>query len=135
MTIYLSGQMRNLPNHGADIFAEYAAKWRAEGHRVINPAELDARMPPYHSGSYREYMTRDIELILEKADAIFMLPNWINSPGAITERIVAENCGIPVYDADNGNRLNDRMEIWVHHGPNNRMTKSLNHRGVENGGS
>lgn len=112
MTIYLSGQMRGLPNHGADVFAEYAKKWRDAGYHVINPAEMDARMPPYHTGTYKEYLTRDIELLLERADAIYMLPNWINSPGAVCERIVAETVGIPVFCAETGNALTEKLEVW-----------------------
>lgn len=42
MRIYVSGKMTGCPNHNRPAFSAAAEKLRAQGHFVINPAELSA---------------------------------------------------------------------------------------------
>lgn len=107
--IYLSGQMTGLPDYGAATFKKYAERYRAEGYTVISPSEQDTRHP---AALYREYIRRDLYTMLMQASRVYLLPNWIYSKGAVCERVVAETVGIPVYDAETGEELTDKMELW-----------------------
>lgn len=110
MVIYLSGQMSGLPDYGVSEFAKYAQKYRDLGHRVISPSEMDV-IPP-ENGRYREFLARDAEAILRRAEAVYMLPNWVYSKGATAERILAETVGIPVFCAERDEAFDRKLEIW-----------------------
>lgn len=45
---------------------------------------------------WEDWITGDLEII-ERCDAVFMLPTWVDSRGANTERKHAQEIGIPVY--------------------------------------
>jgi hypothetical protein len=76
-------------------FDAVAARWRAEGWLVFNPAEqFDRRTDlPRHI-----YMRADIEALLE-ADTIVLLPRWNESPGALLELQIAIELGLAVHHA------------------------------------
>jgi hypothetical protein len=80
MKIYLSGGMRGYPDLNYPAFHEAAAKLRAEGHYVFNPAEVS---PP--DAGIRECMAIDMAWICNHADTIALLPGWENSTGAKAE--------------------------------------------------
>ena len=48
---------------------------------------------------YRDYINRGLGMLM-MADAIYMLPDWENSPGARLERMYAEICGLKVITAE-----------------------------------
>lgn len=89
MIIYLSGKMTGLPDLGRKKFAAAAKHLTQQGHIVLNPAALPAGM------AKEKYMPICMAM-LGQAEAIYMLDNWHDSPGAILEREYAIYQGIPV---------------------------------------
>ena len=90
MIIYISGQISELLRY-KDEFDKAEKELTAEGHIVLNPTSIPAGLK-----SYEDYM--DICFVMiNKADAIFMLRNWIHSPGAKREKEYAEAKGKKVF--------------------------------------
>lgn len=93
MTIYLSGPMTGLPGFGYGIFNAAAARLRAMGHSVFNPAETfggDSTLKK------EQYLIVDYAAV-QACDTIIMLPGWTDSEGATTERMIAMSLGKVVY--------------------------------------
>ena len=78
MTIYIAGKMNGLPNKGRDAFWEAQITLEEQGHIVLNPAVLPDGLRP------EQYLPICLAM-LEQADAIYMLRNFENSPGALIE--------------------------------------------------
>ena len=76
--IYISGKITGLSNY-KEIFKQAEVALTAEGHSVINPAEV---MPD--GFDYEDYMSVDFALI-RVCDSLYVLNNWRDSPGAIRE--------------------------------------------------
>ena len=107
MRVYLSGPMRGYPNLNFPAFDAAASYLRDNGHAVLSPAEVD-RAEGFLPGTdeeaglvsteaHRQYMRRDIELLLrESLDAIILLPGWRRSRGSIIELIVGQALGLTV---------------------------------------
>lgn len=95
MKLYLAGPMTGLPEFNFPAFRERAAALRAQGHEVLNPAELDDGDT---SQAWDYYMRRDLALLLE-CEAVAVLPRWQRSRGASLEVHVARTLGMPVLDA------------------------------------
>lgn len=85
--IYLSGPMTGLPDFNYPAFNAEAARLRALGYEVVNPAEN----PP--QASWADYMRQDIPQLLT-CDTLALLPAWHNSKGARLEHYVAASMGI-----------------------------------------
>jgi hypothetical protein len=118
MRIYLAGPMRGIPNLNEAAFNAAAAKLRAEGHTVFNPAERDVEtfgpnVLKSPSGSERtqarvaglsvlafrrEVFAADCAWICAHADAIYLLPGWQNSKGAIAERALGIALGLQIVE-------------------------------------
>lgn len=90
--IYLSGPMTGYPDFNRPMFNSAAAKLRAEGHEVYNPAEykFDGEFP------VREAFAEYCQFICTKADTIAMLPGWEFSKGATMEYRLAKICGLKI---------------------------------------
>lgn len=100
--IYIAGPMTGYPEFNFPAFHAAAAKLRAEGWIVFNPAEKDDEAgldaDAYKTGDaalaidkgfdFREAYLWDIERVIE-GDAIYMLPGWEHSAGARGELAVA----------------------------------------------
>lgn len=101
--IYISGKYRDargiyyvLENIRA---AEEAALevWAAGG-VAICPHKNTAGFDGAFNLSEHTWLNGDLELV-RRCDAIYMLPNWVDSEGAAKERAEAERIGLPVlYD-------------------------------------
>lgn len=90
--IYLSGPMTGLPGFNYPAFNAEAARLRALGYHVENPAEN----PPQKS--WEAYMEVCIPQLLT-CDTIALLPGWPESRGALWERYVASQEGITITAA------------------------------------
>lgn len=101
--IYISGPMTGLPDLNFPAFHEAAAKLRALGHDVVNPAELDAAdaVPM----AWADYMRRDI-VHLMACDGVALLPGYTGSKGARLELHIAEALGLDVW----------WIEFWIQAG-------------------
>lgn len=94
MKVYISGKITGLkPVDYLKKFAIAEKKLNNEGHEVINPAKTNATLPK--STTYEQYMDMSM-LMLSMCDAIYMLNNWKDSPGANREKEQAEKNGMMV---------------------------------------
>lgn len=110
MRVYIAGPMRNHAQYNFPAFDAAAEKLRAEGYKVINPADMDresglcpsklpddwdwSTYPPGTDAS--EFVDRDLDA-LATCDAIYMLPGWEDSQGASAEHAVATWRGLTVF--------------------------------------
>ncbi len=94
-TTYIAGPMTGLPDLNFPAFHAEAARLRAEGWEVINPAEIN---PDKHL-SWRACMQTDIAALVF-CDAIHVLPGWQGSKGAELELHIAERLGMEIYLPD-----------------------------------
>ena len=108
MRIYISGCMTGIPDHNKAAFSAAAEKLRAQGHFVINPAELSAlfgtaddladsfeclyrgmsQVRNCTSQIARAVMDADLAAV-RSCDAIYLLKGWQKSKGAKRELEVA----------------------------------------------
>lgn len=106
MKVYLAGPMSGIPYFNFPAFHAAAAKLRAEGHIVFNPAEQDCKRYGTdisannltgsidqavrdHNFSLREALAEDTSYICREADAVALLPSWEKSSGARAEWALA----------------------------------------------
>lgn len=97
--IYLAGPYSgDVGVHIARARAHAQYYWR-RGLAVITPhlntANFEIDAPDI---AYETFLQGDFALI-EKADAVVLLPNWRESPGAVRERALALSLGKPVCEA------------------------------------
>lgn len=85
MKIYIAGPMSNLPDLNYPTFNAMAARLRAEGHEVVNPAENPE--PP--CGSWAGYMRMSVTQVAT-CEAVALLPGWEQSKGARLEHHIAK---------------------------------------------
>lgn len=78
MVVYISGKMRGLQDLGREHFARAEERLAEAGHVVINPAVLPLGL---RSESYMPICLA----MVDAADAIYMLEDWHDSPGAKLE--------------------------------------------------
>ncbi|BCA28331.1 DUF4406 domain-containing protein [Metapseudomonas otitidis] len=102
--IYLAGPMTGLPQLNFPAFHAEAARLRALGYDVVNPAELN----PNPNTSWQTCMRVDIRELVT-CDAVAMLPGWTSSHGATLEHACAVQCGMEVVLASN--ILSPRQEL------------------------
>jgi hypothetical protein len=94
LRIYVSGPMSGKQDLNFPAFHQAAAALRAKGHKVTNPAELDAQDEGKALG-WADYMRRDV-IALMGCNAIAMLPGWQDSKGAQLEHHIAQTLGMAV---------------------------------------
>lgn len=111
--IYVAGPMRGIPEFNFPAFNAAAAKLRAAGHFVFNPAEKDNERhgtdiskgnatgdeklaTQQHGFNLREALGLDLQFICAEADAIALLPGWEKSKGATAEHATAVALGLEV---------------------------------------
>ena len=102
MRLYLAGPMRGIPEFNFPAFHAAAARLRAQGHMVFNPAEKDnerhginfaegntagsiEQARDQHGFSLRVALGEDLDWICEHAEGIALLPGWELSNGARAE--------------------------------------------------
>lgn len=89
--IYIAGPMTDIEDLNFPAFHAEAAKLRALGHQVVNPAEIN----PDKGMSWTDCMRRDIAELVT-CDAIRLLPGWEFSKGATLEEHIAERLGLQI---------------------------------------
>ena len=90
--IYIAGPMSGLPELNFPAFHAEAARLRALGYEVVNPAEINAE----HPGDWASCMKADIKQMLT-CDGIAMLHGWTDSRGATLEHALAHDLGMVIY--------------------------------------
>lgn len=88
---YLAGPMTGLPGLNFATFHAEAARLRAQGLEVINPAEIN----PDVGADWTECMRADIAQLVT-CDGIHLLPGWEKSRGAALEHHIASALGMSV---------------------------------------
>jgi len=89
MLIYLSGGITNVPDY-LERFAKTETLLTKIGDTVINPAKVNAQLP--ENTDYDDYM-RVSFVLLDMADAIYMMNGWEKSKGARMELLKAYQTG------------------------------------------
>lgn len=90
MIIYLAGKITGDSAYKLK-FKMYEKKYIAMGYTVLNPALL----PQYKCLDWQDYMEMSL-IMLQKAEAIVLLPDWEDSKGAIREHLYAVKNGLEV---------------------------------------
>jgi hypothetical protein len=91
MRLYVAGPMTGLPDFNFPAFHAAAAKLRALGFDVENPAENTE--PPCKS--WLGYMRKAVVQV-SKVDGLILLPGWEQSKGARVEFNLAVGLGLSV---------------------------------------
>ena len=83
MKIYISGKVTGLdPVEARKKFIDAEMKLKQQGYEVINPYAVNMMLP--HDTTWKQYMDVSI-VLLNMCDAIYMLSDWLDSPGAMME--------------------------------------------------
>lgn len=88
--VYLSGPMTGVQELNFPLFNSEAARLRALGYTVVNPAEINLDK----DASWEECMRADIAALMA-CDEILFLPNSEYSRGSRLERDIASSLGMP----------------------------------------
>ena len=99
--IYIAGPMTGLPEFNYPAFNAEAARIRALGYHVENPAENKAP----ENGAWEDYMKLSLRQMLT-CDTVVMLPGWGKSKGALIEYSLAKSLGLELWDANDITRCN-----------------------------
>ena len=94
MKYYISGPMSGIPDFNFPFFNSTAAKLRALGLTVINPAEID--QPTLE---WDDCIRRALKAMLD-CDAIVLLPGWQHSKGAHLELLVAHRINMQIMSLE-----------------------------------
>jgi len=106
---YIAGPMTGIENFNFPAFQEASNTLRRAEWFVYSPNENDAErgeearedgVPQY---PLKHYMVTDLAQVC-KSDAVFFLPGWENSKGAMLEFTVAQALEIPCYLYSNGGK-------------------------------
>lgn len=93
MKLYLAGPMTGIADFNFPLFNETAARLRAKGHEVINPAEIENKADDWVS-----CMKQDIRALLD-CEAVATLHGWSDSRGAKVEVTLAVGLGMKMVKA------------------------------------
>lgn len=114
MIIYISGKIGEgvIGDATRDKFAKYQAMLEAKGHIVFNPTSKEWQeylrtwmkgrevyLKNHNTSEYAEALLLDMGIINE-CDAIYMLPDFIDSPGAKAEHAFAIACKMQIFYDD-----------------------------------
>jgi hypothetical protein len=99
--LYLAGPMTGIPDFNFPRFHAEAARLRALGYEVVNPAEL----VPDTAAGWTFCMRKDIEALLS-CSGIALMPGRHKSRGALLEHHIARSLEMHVFTVE---------EITAHH--------------------
>lgn len=92
--VFVMGPMTGLPEYNYPAFHAEAARLRAKGFHVENPAENPE--PPCKS--WAGYVRMSVRQLMT-CDLVSALPGWEKSDGAAVEHFNAQKVGIQVFPA------------------------------------
>lgn len=92
--LYLAGPMSGIKDLNFPAFHAEAARLRAMGYDIVNPAEIN--IDP--NAGWLACMRADIKQLVD-CDGVATLPGWVNSRGASLEVGIAHGLGLPVIEA------------------------------------
>lgn len=92
--VYISGPMTGFADFNFPAFNAEAARLRAMGLDVVNPAELN----PEPGATWEQCMRKDIAALMT-CDTLALLPRWELSDGANLELHIAHRVGICIVNA------------------------------------
>ncbi len=112
MRIYISGPMRGIEEYNFPAFEDVYWRLKTLDHQVHNPADNDI----WDEVNPIAAMNFDLSLVLNWAEAVYVLPGWEESNGARAEVFTALWRGIPIYE--DVNKAGDFIrlateQIWV----------------------
>lgn len=89
---------------GFQQFFFWAELLERSGYICVNPARIDCQKWIdegwiYTPDQYEDVLAKDLE-ILAGCDALFLLEEWRDSPGARREKARAEELGLPIFRAE-----------------------------------
>ena len=101
MKFYLAGPMTGIPEYNFPAFIEAAKKLRSLGNEVFNPAEADLAEwgtieEVLKKANYRDCLRKDLNYIIDHADAVAVLPGWEASKGVAAELALAKALKLPI---------------------------------------
>lgn len=98
MKLYLAGPMSGYPDHNFPAFNAEAARLRALGYEVVNPAELNLDVDHSQAQAvvWRACMRKDIHKLIE-CDGIAMMEGWQFSRGASLEYQIAAGLELRLF--------------------------------------
>ena len=104
--IYIAGPMRGCSLFNFQKFFFFAEWLEYSGYEVLNPAAADVERMfksgwQFDESNYEEVLAFDLAWITAQADALFLLDGWEHSEGAKREKALAENLGLPWFEAKN----------------------------------
>lgn len=108
-TLYLSGPMRNYPNHNFPAFDAAAEHLRTAGFEIVSPADLDRGLgfegdDDVTDDQIGTMLRADIDTIVHRCSGIALLDNWLASEGARMELAVAASLNLDIYRYDQYSR-------------------------------
>lgn len=96
--IYLAGPLTDkdpeVQKRNVDTAVKAAADLGIQGHVVVSPHEMGAAYP--ESLTYGQWIEHGLE-VLQKCDAIALLPGYLGSRGTMVELACAEEIGNEVF--------------------------------------
>jgi hypothetical protein len=93
MRIYISGKITGLPfDEAFKMFENAENELKFRGYEVVNPMKLNHN----HNKSWESYMREDL-IAMMKCDAIYLLPNYHESKGALIEKQLAETLHFVIF--------------------------------------
>lgn len=107
--IYIAGPCTGLPDNNYPAFSQEAARLRAIGFTVENPAENQQQV------DWQSYMRVAIAQLV-KCDAVALLPGWQLSRGAMVEHRLAISLGIPARPCAEFQARTPRAGCWMCNG-------------------
>lgn len=101
---YIAGGMQGYADHNFPSFfaAEHVLKRR--GWNVINPATLSQQIGL--NNPVEMFLKQDFLAIIQRCDAIFLLPDWQYSQGAVGEVRIGRLLKMPIYHVKSGAPVN-----------------------------
>lgn len=92
--VYISGRISGLPEPlYTRYFADAEKLLLSMGYKPYNPTKRGI-VPGY---KWEDYMKEDIKVLCD-CDAIYFLPNWMDSKGAVMEHDIAKKLSIPTIE-------------------------------------